>query len=67
MAQQKVKSNRWLRFHQIVPRKSFTIAILMDSLVSAPGLIQMVMQILTGMEIEIQGGFIFLIITSKFQ
>ena len=31
----------------------------MDSLVSAPGLIQMVMQILTGMEVKIQEGFIF--------
>ena len=37
----------------------------MDLLVSAPGLMQMVMQILTGMEIEIQASFIFLIITPK--
>ena len=57
MAQQKVKSNRWLRYHQIVRKKLFTLAILMDSLVSAPGLIQMVMQILTGMEIETQESF----------
>ena len=31
----------------------------MDSLALAPGLMQMVMQILTGMEVKIQEGFIF--------